>query len=167
MSAGRSTSFIFSPVLKFGSSLFKGSRAGGARGPCSRFIHRRVRSSPGDNVGKKVGRRQPYACFKSFRPPFSKGGAHPRRVALVAARRRRNPLYGAFFLQSFFFAPVVPKKKRRSYFADIISVCSRQAPPAAGASPRPTITVPKKKRRSPSGDIVSVKRVPTDRFLGR
>ena len=79
--------------------------------------------SPGNNVGKKVGRTTTLRLFESFRPPFSKGGAHPRRVALVAARRRRNPLNGIFFLLSFFFCACYgQKKKRRSLFADIISV---------------------------------------------
>ena len=79
--------------------------------------------SPGNNVGKKVGRTTTLRLFESFRPPFSKGGAHPRRVALVALRRGRNPLYGIFFLLSFFFCACYgQKKKRRSLFADIISV---------------------------------------------
>jgi hypothetical protein len=42
---------------------------------------------------------------------FSKGGAHPRREALVAVATAKFP-YGVFFLPSFFFAPVLPKKKR-------------------------------------------------------
>ena len=47
---------------------------------------------------------------ESFRPPFPKGGAHPRRVALVVARRRRNNL-GVFFLPSFFFCACCVKRK--------------------------------------------------------
>ena len=47
---------------------------------------------------------------KSFRPPFSKGGAHPRRGALVALRRARNSCR-RFFLPSFFFAPAQDKEK--------------------------------------------------------
>jgi hypothetical protein len=51
----------------------------------------------------------------SFRPPFSKGGAHPRREALVASAEAKFP-YGVFFLPSFFFAPLLPKKKRTVAF---------------------------------------------------
>ena len=137
--------------------------AGSACTPCSRFTHRKVKSSPGDNVGRKVGRRPPFAFLKVFARLFQKAAHIPGAEPWSPSAGGELPLNGIFFLLSFFFCACYgQKKKRRSYFADIVSVCPRRAPPAAGASPRPTITVPKKKRRSPSGDIVSVKRVPTD-----
>ncbi len=37
-----------------GTACTPDSRAGSARAPYSRFIHRKVKISPGDNVGKKV-----------------------------------------------------------------------------------------------------------------
>ena len=37
-----------------GTACTPDSRAGSARGQTSRFIHRKVKISPGDNVGKKV-----------------------------------------------------------------------------------------------------------------
>ena len=44
--------------------------AGSACIPCSRFIHRRARSSPGDNVGKKVGRTTTLLLFEVWLKPF-------------------------------------------------------------------------------------------------
>ena len=52
------------PVLKVFARLFKKAAAGSARSQTSRFIHRRVKSSPGDNVGKKVGRTTTLLLFE-------------------------------------------------------------------------------------------------------
>ena len=53
---------------------------------------------------------------RSFRPPFSKGGADPTRGALVASAEAKL-LFAAFlFCQAFFFGPSVSKKKAGNRF---------------------------------------------------
>ena len=53
---------------------------------------------------------------RSFRPPFSKGGADPTRGALVASAEAKF-LFAAFlFCQAFFFGPSVSKKKAGNRF---------------------------------------------------
>ena len=53
---------------------------------------------------------------KSFRPPFSKGGADPTRGALVASAEAKPPFRRVLFCQAFFFAPLVSKKKAGERF---------------------------------------------------
>ena len=98
-----------------------GGQAGSACTPDSRFIHRRVKTSPGDNVSKKMGDKRPTPVLE-FRSSRFKGLRFPKAEPWSPPAGGENPHNGAFFLQSFFFAPSVPKKKRQSPFAGIISV---------------------------------------------
>ena len=72
--------------------------------------------------------------LESFRPPFSKGGAHPTRVALVAPRKARKfphrrssgaHCYAVVRMRrlsfvSFSFAPLLPKEKRRTIKSNLM-----------------------------------------------
>ena len=53
---------------------------------------------------------------RSFRPPFSKGGADPTRGALVASAEAKLLFAAVLFCQAFFFGPSVSKKKAGNRF---------------------------------------------------
>ena len=97
--------------------------AGSACSPDSHFIHRKVKTSPGNNVGRKVGRRPPFAFLKVFARLFQKAAHIQGAEPWSPPAGGEIPLNGIFFLLSFFFCACYgQKKKRQCYSEDIISV---------------------------------------------
>ena len=68
--------------------------AGSARGQTSRIIHRKVKTSPGNNVGWKDEELHPQALFKVFARLFQKaaaGGARGQPSRFTHRRVKTSP----------------------------------------------------------------------------
>ena len=77
----------------------------------SRFTHRKVKSSPGDNVGRKVGRRSPFVFFEVWLKPFQRLAVSKGRAFGRPPQRAKLPSTAFSFCLAFSFVPAMGKRK--------------------------------------------------------